>query len=87
MASREAIMRALDNVAHHGSASGEQATGPALAKIIRAAIKDDDDAKANTDLRSICIGTMKNMQYAMEMLRRDLDTIEYRERILRQKNG
>ncbi len=76
MASREAIMRALDNIANYGSASGEQAAGPALAKIIRAAIKDDDDAKANTNLRSICLGTMKNMRDVMKIMRDDLDAMD-----------
>ena len=83
MASREAIMRALDNVANYGSASGEQAAGPALAKIIRAAIQDDDDAKANTNLRSICISKMRDMQNVMQILRDNLQRFQDQERILR----
>jgi hypothetical protein len=80
MSRTEAFDRALANLAHVGSAN-EVAPGPALAKLIRAAIDEENAHAAKTgkpalEPRKVAIGIMAGMRNACTRFRDELDGID-----------
>lgn len=76
----EGIDRAIAVLAHDGSAN-EVAAGPALAKLLRAAIDEENAHAAKTgkpplDPRKVCLGIMKDMRAACTRMRDELDAID-----------
>lgn len=81
MTRRDHIDRIVNNLAQRGAANGDQAAGPALAKLFRAAL-DEEQLNAGLtnreplDPRQVIQGVMKNIRAAMTEVRDELDGMD-----------